>query len=161
MENEKIVPAGVKTEQEKFGDYNVTITKDYYGAIDPFYLSKKDPNFEYRFLREEHKNISIKTGNLLFQKGGWQICAKEHLLSLGIKERDLSPEGLLKRGDTILAYMPKKLYLEKQKQKQDKANEQIRSVKEIVTKGDRSLDGKIHPDMKGIQTKRDLKGNWK
>ena len=30
-----------------------------------------------------------------------------------VEGRDIGPDGVLRRGDTILAFMPKKLYLEK------------------------------------------------
>lgn len=67
---ENPIEQGLEKEKVNTQDYNVEIVRDYYGHVDPFYLSKKDPNYVYRFLRDEHKNISIKTGNLLFQKGG-------------------------------------------------------------------------------------------
>lgn len=138
-------------------EYNIEITRDYYGDVDPFYLSKKDPKYAYRFLRDDQKNLSIKTGNLLFQKGGWQLCQREHLLKLGIKEREISPEGLLRRGDTILAFMPKELYDEKEKYKVEKANAPIKQIKRHLKEGDSSIGGKdIHDTMKGIQTAKQL-----
>src|SRR3990167_11247124 len=83
---------GAELTEEKTtdSDYNVEIIRDYYGRVDITYLSKKDPNYEYRFLREDPKNLKIKTGNLLFQKGGWQLTPRGHLLKLGIKEREIS-----------------------------------------------------------------------
>lgn len=169
MENVKDVPKEKSTEVKeplekvsvKKDDYNVEIIRDYYGNVDPFYLSQKDPNFEYRFLRDDSKsggkNISIKTGNLLFQKGGWQICPRNHLLKIGIKERELSPDNLLRRGDTILAFIPKDLFKEKQQEKIKRANEPMNAIKRLVKKGDASIGGKdIHETMKGIQTKEKL-----
>ena len=138
-------------------DYNIEIIRDFDGIVDPFYLSKKDPNYEYRFLRDEHKNLSIKTGNLLFQKGGWQICQKEHLFKIGIKPSEISPDGLLRRGDTILAFMPKKLFLEKEKYKIEKANEPMKAVKRRLSQGDSSVGGiDIHGTMRGIETAKQL-----
>ena len=137
--------------------YNIEVIRDYYGQIDPFYLTKKDPEFEYRFLRADDKNLSIKTGNLLFQKGGWQLCSKEHLLKLGIQERFISPDGLYRVGDTVLARMPKKLFEEKEKQKVESAKTPMASVRRMVKDGDPSKGGKeIHETMKGIQTKKQL-----
>ncbi len=138
-------------------EYNVEIIRDYYGNVDPFYLSKKNPEYAYRFLRDEHKNLSIKTGNLLFQKGGWQICPRQHLESLGIKPSEISPDGMLRRGDTILAFMPMKLYEEKEKYKFEKANEPMNAIKRLVKEGDSSVGGKeMHETMKGIQTQKQL-----
>lgn len=141
---------------EKKDDYNVEIIRDFYGKIDPFYLSNKNPQYAYRFLRDDPKNISIKTANLLFQKGGWQLCPKKHLLELGIKEREFSSDGLLRRGDTVLAYMPIKLFKEKEKYKIAKAREPLDAVKRLVKEGDSKAGAGIHETMKGIQTKEKL-----
>jgi len=149
---------GVVKQTVDTGEYTAEITKDYYGNIDPFYLSKKDPKYEYRFLRDEMKNLSIKTGNLLFQKGAWKICSREHLKRLGIEERFISPDGMLRRGDTILAFMPKELYAEKREHKQTRANAPVKAIKRLLEKGDRNIGGKdIHDSMKGVQTKEELK----
>lgn len=157
MADIKIVPEKTKNKQENAEEYSVEIIRDYYGKVDPFYLSKKDPNYAYRFLRDEHKNLSIKTGNLLFQKGGWQICPKEHLMKLGIKEMELSPDGFLRRGDTILAFMPKKYFEEKEKYKIEKANEPMKMINKLVEEGNPNIGGKdIHETMKGIQTGKQL-----
>lgn len=179
MENEKIVPEEKKQdtvaveepkqevkrddptkETVSTDDYTVEIVRDFYGKVDPFYLSNKNPEYAYRFLRDDSKsggkNISIKTGNLLFDKGGWQICPKQHLLRLGIKENELDENGHLRRGDTILAFMPKALHEEKLAIKAKKANEVMDAVKRKVTKGDESVAGIGHPDMKGLQTGKQL-----
>ncbi|MCK9370593.1 hypothetical protein M0R04_11845 [Candidatus Dojkabacteria bacterium] len=136
-------------------EYNIEIIRDYYGNVDPFYLSKKDPNYHYRFLRDEHKNITLKTGNLLFQKGGWQIVPKEHLFKLGFKASELSPDGLMRRGDQILAFMPQALYLEKIKYKKEQADYPMKIMDKRLKNGDSSIGG-IHDSMKGIQTQKEL-----
>lgn len=147
----------LEKEEVKTSEYNVEIVRDYYGNVDPFYLSKKDPNYAYRFLRDESKNITLKTGNLLFQKGGWQVVPKEHLKRLGIKDSELSPEGLLRRGDQILAFMPMKLYTEKQKYKEEQAKAPMKTVNRLLKDGDPGTGGKdLHDSMKGIQTKKAL-----
>lgn len=138
-------------------EYKINIVKDYDGAVDTWYLSQKDPNYEYRFLRDEHKNLSIKTGNLLFAKGGWQLCQRDHLLRIGFKEEELSPDGLLRRGDTILAFMPKDLFKEKRAHKDKLAAEPMKAIKRMVEKGDATKGGGIHESMKGLQTKEQLK----
>lgn len=150
-----------KSTPEKHGDYTANIVRDYYGNADPFYLSQKVPGYEYRFLREENKNLSAKTGNLLYQKGGWQLCQKEHLMKLvnlgAISEREISPDGLYRKGDTILAFMPKKLFEEKLKFKADNASAPMDMVRRKVSKGDASVGGEeMHNTMRGIQTKKDL-----
>jgi len=161
MINENPVSSVIKTEKTQAmpadKEYNIEIIRDFDGQVDPFYLSKKDPNYEYRFLRDEHKNLSLKTGNLLFQKGGWQICPKEHLIRLGMKPSEISPDGLLRRGDTILAFMPKKLFQEKEKYKLEKAEEPMKAVKRRLAHGDASVGGQdMHGTMRGIETAKQL-----
>ena len=147
----------IKTSENDAEGYSVIITRDYYGKVDPFYLSQKDPNYEYRFLRDEHKNLTIKTGNLLFQKGGWQLVGKTHLLKIGIKEREIYPDGFYRQGDTILAFMPKKLFAEKEKYKMEKAKEPMEMINRMLKKGDSSVGGKdIHDSMRGIETAKQL-----
>jgi hypothetical protein len=172
MTDTKSVP---KAQEVKFGDYSATIIEDFYGKIDPFYLSIKDPNFEYRFIRDDSmsggKNITMKTGNLLLQKGGWKVCGREHLMKLGIKDgaisRDpakdlrLSPDGLYRAGDQILVYMPKELYAKKEAHKKKLADEKIGDIQTMIKEGSSELSGTGHPDMKGLQPKEKLRGNWK
>lgn len=152
-------PIEQSLEKEKVAtdEYNLEIVRDYYGNVDPFYLSKKDPNYAYRFLRDEHKNLSVKRSNLLFQKGGWQIVPRAHLLKLGIKEEEISPDGMLRRGDQILAFMPIDLYNEKSKYKDEQARSPMKAVNRVLKEGDPSTGGKdLHETMKGIQTKKAL-----
>jgi hypothetical protein len=141
------------------GDYHLNIVKDYDEKIDPFYLSRKDPDFEYRFLRDDKRNLNIKTGNLLFQKGGWQICPPSHLDKLGIKIEDRSPDGLLRRGDTILAFMPMKLFKEKEAHRAERAKSPIEAVERNIKHGDPEnpeLFGLGHPLQRGLQTAKQL-----
>ena len=168
MENLKEVPkttvekptqVAPEKKTEKHGEfYDVNIVRDFYGKADPFYISEnihKDPAYAYRFLRDDSKtggkNISIKTSNLLFDKGGWKIATKDFLLSrkefLGLTEKELAADGFLRRGDTILAFMPKGLFKEKQADKQKKANEAMNVIKRKVKEGDPS---------KGLQTAKQL-----
>lgn len=150
------VPKAVEDEKDV---YTIEIIRDPDSKVDPFILSKKDPNYEYRFLRDDFKNISLKTTNLLFQKGGWQICNKAHLQKLGLPERMISPDGLYRVGDTILARIPKKLYEEKFAFKKQQANAPINAIKRLVEKGDPQAGGvgNVHKSMKGFQTKEQLK----
>ena len=155
-EDPKTVLSQGTQEKPNAPEYTIEVVKDFDGTVDVFYLSAKDPNFEYRFLRDDPKNINIKTTNLLFQKGGWQICPKEHLLRVGLKDKDFAPDGLLRRGDQILAFMPKALFKEKEVQKLKDATEPIKAVKRLVEKGDPAAGAGIHETMKGIQTKKQL-----
>ena len=151
-QDEKIIP-----EKNTTSEYSLEIIRDYYGSVDPFYLTKKDPKYAYRFLRDEPKNITTKTGNLLFQKGGWQICPREHLLKLGLKDKEISSDGLCRRGDTILAFMPKELFNEKEKHKIEEANIPMKEIKRKIKQGDPNVGGKdIHDTMQGIQTQKQL-----
>lgn len=147
---------GLVNESVSDGEYSAEIIKDYYGRVDPFHLSSKDPKYQYRFVRMEDKNLSIKTGNLLFSKGGWQICPREHLKRIGL-ERFLSPDGMYRVGDTVLCFMPKDLYAEKNAEKVKRANAQIDAVNRMSKEGDPFTGGRdIHGSMKGIQTQKDL-----
>lgn len=146
----------LEKEKVETGEYNLEIIRDYDGVVDPFYLSKKDPNYVYRFLRDEHKNLSLKTGNLLLQKGGWQITPRTHLMKLGFKEKDISPDGMLRRGDQILAFMPRKLWEEKESYKRKQAEIPMKGINRLLKKGDSSVGKELHHTMKGIQTKEDL-----
>ena len=146
---------------EKSGEYELEIVRDFHGQVDPFYLTKKDPNYAYRFLRDDSKtggkNLSIKTSNLLFQKGGWQLCPREHLVKIGL-EKEISPDGFLRRGDTILSFIPKKLFKEKEKYKMERAAAPMKSVKRLLKRGDARVGGReIHETMRGLQTKESLR----
>lgn len=147
----------LKSSQVKYGDYNAEILRDYDGKVDPFYLSKKDPDFEYRFLREERKNLNLKTSNLLLQKGGWQICPKQHLLRIGLKESEISADGMYRVGDQILAFIPKKLFDEKEKYKREQTNNPMNMINRLLKKGDSSVGRDIHNSMRGLQTEKALK----
>ncbi len=145
--------------------YNVEIIRDFDGKVDIFYLNKTDPKFEYRWLRDDYKNISIKTTNLLFDKGGWQLVSRKHLLEkMELKQRELSPEGLYRRGDQILAYMPKELYREKMVEKAKKANAPMDRVSKLIGDEGKGVKGKgdpdagkgVHHSFKGFQTQEDL-----
>lgn len=132
-------------------EYKIEVIKDYYGNVDPFYLSSKDPRYEYSFVRDDQKNLSMKTGNMLFQGGGWQLCDRNHLLRLGIGERFISADGLHRRGDLILAFIPKHLYQEKLADKAKKSKSLEEAVDQRI-KGGSSEGGGIHQSMKGLQT---------
>jgi len=140
-------------------EYNIEVIMDYDGKVDPFYLSKKDEEYEYRFIRADDKNLSIKTGNLLFQKGGWQIVPRDHLVKLGIQERYYGKDGIYRVGDTVLARMPKELWLKKRSYKRKQNQDKMTYIHERRDKGipnDPELTGVGHPNMKGLQTADDL-----
>lgn len=142
--------------------YNINIVRDFDGKIDIFYLNKTDPKFKYRWLRDDPKNLTLKRGNILQQKGGWQLCPREHLLKLEISEKEISGDGLYRRGDTVLARIPIELYNEKEEYRNKQANEQLSAIERLLKEGDPNEGGKdIHETMKGIQTKEALKGNFK
>ena len=146
--------------KDEHGDdeYNVEIIKDYHGGVDVFYLNKKDPEYEYRFLNKNAENISMKTNNQLFHGGGWQIVPKKHLTKLGFKESMLDVDGHYVQGFNILAFMPKKLFEEKIEQKKLKANDRMKSIKRLIEKGNPGIN--VHKSMRGIQAAQDSK-IWK
>lgn len=189
MVNQKKVPSVIKEEKlvvsdttqktkiEEKDEYNIAVIKDFYGKVDPWHLGKelhkRDPHYTFRFLRDDQKNLSIKTSNILFQKGGWQLCMRAYLLKKEfkniIKLRQISPDGFLRVGDTILSRMPTALYNEKRKYKDKEANARIGAVKRNVdmkdstgkvTKAKEGIPGiggkEMHPSMHGIQTKEQL-----
>jgi hypothetical protein len=150
------VPQGVVVEKPADEEYHLEVHKDYYGNIDVFYLNKQDPKYSYRFLRDDQKNLSQATGNLLFSGGGWQLCERSHLIRIGINEKFISADNHYRVGDLILAFMPKHLYEEKRKFEQQKANEPLNQVQRIIDGGAPTMGGGIHETMKGLQTQEQL-----
>ncbi len=153
-----VAEAPQEVKKAEKSDYTLNIIEDYSGQIDVFHTNK-DPQYEYRFLRDEFKNMSMKTGNVLFQKGGWQVCDRKHLVRLGYKGTDISPDGYRRVGDTILAFMPKELFKKKEEAKRKKANAPIDAIKRRYKKGVSSQemggDG-VHDSFKGFQTASQL-----
>ena len=95
---------------------------------------------------------------MLFQGGGWQLCPKEYLIeTLGFKEQDIAPNGLLIRGDIVLSRMPMDLWKEKEQDKIKKAKAPMQRIEKFLKKGDPSLAGTGHPSMKGLQPAKDLR----
>ncbi len=144
------------TSHIKDDGYNLSVIVDYDGKVDPFYLSEKDPEYEYRFLNSKDSNLSLKTGNLLLQKGGWQLVPEEHCLKIGIKREFISPDHLYRVGDTVLARIPKELFQKKEEYKKKQASEKMNTITQLSEKGDNSLAGIGHSNMKGLQTKKQL-----
>ena len=141
-------------------DYVIQIIKDHDAQIDPFTLNKKDEKYQYRFLRDDQKNLRDKTHNLLYQRGGWQLCSREFLKNrLGMSDEEISPDGLCRRGDTVLAFMPKDLYLQKEEYKKNQAEAPVKQIERMIKKGDpenSELSGVGHENMKGLQTAKQL-----
>jgi len=143
---------------KKYPDFWADVISDFDGTIDPFLLSNKDPDYAYRYIRDDDKNIKMKTGNVLLDRGGWRICPGEHLLKIkAIKEGTSLKDGLYRVGDTILVYMPKDIYNKKQLHKQKTANAPMEQINRLLKDGDKSVAGLGHPDMLGLQTQKQLK----
>lgn len=118
-------------------EYTIQVIADNGVNIDPTILPKKDPNFEYYFIRDDHKNIAKKTSALLYQMGGWQIVPKEHSVKkLGIAEKMLAADGSYRIGELILTFMPKKLYAQKKAEEQRRTNERMGAVNKMLEEGD-------------------------
>jgi hypothetical protein len=148
-------------------EYTLNIVQDFDGAVDLFYLNKSDPNFEYRWLRNDDRNLVMRTSSLMLdskgevkvaQRGGWQICPRTHLLRTKIcTEKELAPDGTLQRGgDVVLAFMPKDLYAKKEAFVKKEADAPMKSVKRLIDKGDNSVGRDVHESLKGIQTAKAL-----
>ena len=152
---ENVLPAKAEplAKNEFPDEYTLEVEADYDPSADLFRIPKKDPKYSYRFLRNEEKNLSIKTNTLLYQKGGWQILSnRAHLLRIGIKESQISPDGSYRMGEHILAFMPKELFEKKEAAKQQKTKLRTDQITRLLKDGDPSVGGKeMHKTMKGIQ----------
>ncbi|MBM4240579.1 MAG: hypothetical protein FJ150_02740 [Euryarchaeota archaeon] len=148
----------LETKQQAIDEWpDISVIKDW-TVNDPLRLSAKDPEFEYRWLRDDHKNISIKTSNYI--GGLWRIVPKEHIDALEKRfniKLYRAPDGLIRYGDLILGYIPKKIYEQKQKIKAERTRKPIEDVDKTLKEGIdlKELQG-IHPTLKGIQTKEQL-----
>ena len=151
----------IKTEDGSKDEYNVEIIKDYDGTVDLFYLNKKDPKYQYRFLRAEDKNLSRKTSGLLTDLGGWQLVQRDHLIRMGIKETEMI-DGLYRVGDLVLAFMPKELYEKKEKFKNEKANAPMNAVNRMMEEGTTDPEiASMGEKMTGLRTEKDLGVSFK
>lgn len=118
-------------------EYTIQVIADNGVNIDPTILPKKDPNFEYYFIRDDHKNIAKKTSALLYQMGGWQIVPKEHSVKkCGISEKMLAADGSYRVGELILTFMPKNLYAKKRAEESRRTNERMSAVDKMLQEGD-------------------------
>src|SRR5258708_1477821 len=142
----KVPPA--KTEgTNEFGDeYTMEVISDNEPGADIVRIPNKDPMFEYRFLKDSKENLSVKTSNLLYMKGGWQICPKSHLLRIGIGESLLHPDGSYHVGELVLGFMPKVLFEKKQDEDRRRSNAAMAGVESLVN-GNSRINMK---DVKGI-----------
>jgi hypothetical protein len=130
----------------------VDVLADYDPGADIFRIPRKDPHYAYRFLRDEPKNLSIKTNQLLYQQGGWQVVQRAHNLRIGIRENFLSPDGTYRIGGHILAFMPQELFEKKEAAKLKKTTARIDQVNRHLKEGDPSVGGReMHKSMRGIQ----------
>lgn len=130
-----------KAANEFNDEYTLKVDSDFDPSADLFRVPKKDPNFEYRYLRDDAERISITTSSLLHQKGGWQLVPKAHSLRIGFTERDLSEDGFRRIGKHILAFMPKSLFEKKVAGKQQKTNLRTSGIKRLIDDGIKVVDG--------------------
>lgn len=132
-------PEGVEGSNE-FNDvpeYTIQVIADNGVNVDPTILPKKDPNCEYYFIRDEHKNVAKKTSALLYQMGGWQVVPKEHAVKkCGIDSKMLAADGSYRVGELILCFMPKVLYAKKRAEESRRTNERMSGVNRMLQEGD-------------------------
>lgn len=120
-------------------DYTMQVISDNEPGADIFRIPNKDPNYEYRFIKNTPENMSVKTSNLLLMKGGWQVVPKTHLKKIGIDDKILNPDGSYRVGELILAFMPKFLFDKKMAEDRRKSNVAMAGVKRLVEEGDTSM----------------------
>lgn len=124
-------PKGVLSAHEFGDEYTMEVIADNEPGADQFRIPNKDPKFEYRYLRDDKTNMGVKTSNLLYMKGGWQIVPTSHLMKIGFKKENLQPDGSYKVGELILAFMPKKYFdmkMLKDKKTRDEAMSDVQSL---------------------------------
>lgn len=131
-------PNKVEGSNELGDEYTLEVLSDNEPGADVLRIANKDPNFEYRFLRDEKSNLSVKTSNILLQKGGWQVVPRTHLKRIKIDEKLYHPDGSYRVGELILAFMPKKLFEKKIAEDRRLASEATAGVKRLVEEGDSS-----------------------
>lgn len=129
-------PKEPKEEKSKDGWPDVKVLKDW-DRVDPLKLTAQDPEYAYRWLRDKADNISLKTSNDP-NIGYWRLVPTEHLDAL--EKRDKieilrASDGLCRKGDLILAYMPKKFYLARQEIKKKKAKAPMEMVNRKLKEG--------------------------
>lgn len=117
-------------------EYTLQVDMDYDPASDIFRIPKPSPEYEYRFLRDDQKNMSIKTSNLLKNKGGWQVVPKTHLLKCGYDAARLSADGCYRVGELILSFMPKKYYQIKRDADTKTNNTKMEQIANRAAEGD-------------------------
>lgn len=116
-------------------EYTLQVDTDFDPSADLFRVPKKDPNFEYRFIRDTSERLSVTGTTLLHQKGGWQVVPKAHLLKVGIAEREISEDGHLRRGNLILCFMPMNHFKLKADWKNKQVNQRTAGIKRLVEDG--------------------------
>lgn len=143
---------------DKDEGYTVQILADDKLKTDVTFIPNKDPIYVYRWLNEKDTRFRGKIGNLLYDSGAWQLVPREHAQKIGIST-DISPDGLARRNELVLARIPKELYEKKMAQKDKKNNAPMEQVIKNLQDGDprRELVGLGAPNMKGLQTKKQLR----
>lgn len=130
-----VMVAKPKAANEFESDYTLQIDADYDPTADIFRIPKRDPSFQYRYLRDDQERLSIATSTLLHQMGGWQLCPKRHLEKIGFSGRDISEDGFRRIGKHILAFMPMDFYLKKVAGKQRKTNARTAVIRRNINRG--------------------------
>lgn len=125
----------VRKPNEFNDEYTLQVDADYDPTADIFRIPKKDPSFEYRYLRDDPERLSITTTSLLHQQGGWQLVPKTHLQKIGFNGRDISEDGFRRIGKHILAFMPIAYYQKKVAGKQAKSNARTADIRRNISDG--------------------------
>lgn len=141
----KAAPTKLVGSNEFGNEYTMEVISDNEPGADIFRVPNKDPKFEYRFIRDDKDNMSVKTSNLLLSKGGWQIVPTSHLVNkLKLDKSILQPDGSYKVGSMFLAFMPKVLFEKKMAEDRRKSASAMAGVQRL-------LDGETRINMKDVK----------
>lgn len=144
-----------KAANEFDDEYTLQVDADYDPSADIFRVPTKDPNFEYRWVRDESKRLSRVTSSLLHQLGGWELVKKQHALRLGFKESEISEDGHKRIGEHVLAFMPKSLYEKKLAGKKEKVNARTSGIRRHVEDGIQVVGGRNAQSRKRDKSQKD------
>lgn len=141
-------------------EYDIQVVRDIKG-IDFFHIPNPDKKYAYRFILKEDRNLTVKTGNLLHAHGGWKLVDKQHAERIGLGKQ-VGSDGLCHAGELVLGFMPKELYAEKEAYKKSKAKTATSDIDNVLKNGkEENSFSSIHDSMKGLQTEKQLGGNFK
>ena len=141
-------------------EYDIQVIREVKN-VDVFNIPKPDTRYAYHYIRKNSLNLTVKTGNLLNAHGGWELVDKAHAERIGLGKQ-VGNDGLCYVGDLILGFMPKDLYAEKVAHQRNRAKAATADIDRMLKNGKEEPSfTAIHESMSGIQTEKQLGGNFK